>query len=109
MAVSEEKMRIVINNYFKSECNVDTSIREAFEKGFRIGVQKGQSTSFGKEAERKTGKWILSEIQRQEDVENDNYQYHCSNCGKGDVHAKGMTVPYCWYCGAQMIGGDEDV
>ncbi len=59
--------------------------------------------------ERKVGKWILSEIQRQEDVENDNYQYHCSNCGKGDVHAKGMTVPYCWHCGAQMIGGEDDV
>ena len=58
--------------------------------------------------ERKTWKWILSEIQRQEDVENGNYQYHCSNCGKGDVHAKGMTVPYCWHCGAQMIGGDDN-
>ena len=40
-AISEEKMQIVINNYFKSECNVDTSIRQAFEKGFRIGVKKG--------------------------------------------------------------------
>lgn len=43
MAISEEKMRIVINNYFKKECNVDTSIRQAFEKGFRIGVNKGLS------------------------------------------------------------------
>jgi hypothetical protein len=59
--------------------------------------------------ERKTGKWILSEIQRQEDIENDNYQYYCSNCGNGDLHAKGMTVPYCWYCGAKMIGCDEYV
>lgn len=40
-AISEEKMQIVINNYFKSECSVDTSIRQAFEKGFRIGVKKG--------------------------------------------------------------------
>ena len=37
----EEKMKIVINNYFKKECSVNTSIREAFEKGFRVGVQKG--------------------------------------------------------------------
>ena len=36
-------MQIVINNYFKQECDVNTSIREAFEKGFRIGVKKGQS------------------------------------------------------------------
>lgn len=39
--ISEKKIQIVINNYFKSECNVDTSIRQAFEKGFRIGVKKG--------------------------------------------------------------------
>lgn len=41
MAISKEKMKIVINNYFKAECDVNTSIREAFEKGFRIGVEKG--------------------------------------------------------------------
>ena len=41
--ISEEKMKIVINNYFKDECNVNMSIREAFEKGFRIGVKKGES------------------------------------------------------------------
>ena len=34
-------MRIVIDNYFKAECDVNTSIRQAFEKGFRIGVIKG--------------------------------------------------------------------
>lgn len=43
MAISEQKMKIVIENYFKAECNVDTSIREAFEKGFRIGVKKALS------------------------------------------------------------------
>ncbi len=43
MAISEEKMRIVIDNYFKAECDVNTSIRQAFEKGFRIGVKKGLS------------------------------------------------------------------
>ena len=37
----EAKMQIVIDNYFKSECDVNTSIRKAFEKGFRICVQKG--------------------------------------------------------------------
>ena len=43
MAINEAKMKIVINNYFKDECNVNTSIREAFEKGFRIGVKKGEA------------------------------------------------------------------
>lgn len=45
MAISEKKMQIVMNNYFKAECTVNTSIREAFEKGFRIGVQKGYETA----------------------------------------------------------------
>lgn len=47
----EEKMKIVINNYFKKECSVNTSIREAFEKGFCIGVNKMQT-------KRKERKWI---------------------------------------------------
>lgn len=41
--ISETKMKIVIDNYFKTECDVNTSIRNAFEKGFRIGVIKGQT------------------------------------------------------------------
>jgi hypothetical protein len=41
MAISEKKMQIVIDNYFKLECDVNTSIRKAYEKGFRTGVQKG--------------------------------------------------------------------
>lgn len=43
MAISEAKIKIVIDNYFRTICNVDTSIREAFEKGFRIGVMKGDA------------------------------------------------------------------
>ena len=45
MAISETKMQMVIANYFKDECDVNTSIRQAFEKGFRIGVKKGASTN----------------------------------------------------------------
>lgn len=67
MGISEEKMKIVINNYFKSECNVNTSIREAFEKGFRIGVKKGltQSKADTPQTEvydyKGNGKWERSE------------------------------------------------
>ena len=45
MAISETKMQIVIANYFKDECDVNTSIKQAFEKGFRIGVKKGANTN----------------------------------------------------------------
>ena len=41
MPISESKTKLVIDNYFKKECSVNTSIYEAFEKGFRIGIKKG--------------------------------------------------------------------
>lgn len=54
--------------------------------------------------ERKKGKWILSDEQRREDTDNDNYRYVCSNCLHSDIHAKTQEVPYCWWCGADMRG-----
>lgn len=59
------------------------------------------------QSERKTGRWILYENQRQEDVDNDNYLYICSECGKSDLHAKTQKVPFCWNCGSRM-DGEED-
>ena len=56
MAISETKRQRVIANYFKDECDVNTSIRQAFEKGFRIGVKKGASTN------RPQGEWLDYEI-----------------------------------------------
>ncbi len=89
MATSEKKMQIVIDNYFKSECNVDTSIREAFEKGFRIGVQKT--------AYRPIGKWI------------DKGTYaKCSICGADSwvqfdgVEPIPLKTTFCSNCGADM-------
>lgn len=40
--------------------------------------------------------------------EDNNIQFMCDNCGAGDVHAVGVTVPYCWRCGARMDGGESD-
>lgn len=39
--ISEGKKKIVINNYFQKLCGVDTSIRDAFTKGFDLGLEKG--------------------------------------------------------------------
>ena len=50
----------------------------------------------------KTGKWMLCDNQRQEDINNGNYMYTCTNCLRSDVHAKTQKVPYCWWCGAKM-------
>ena len=39
MGISESKKKIVIDNYFKRECDVNTSIKEAFTKGFELGLK----------------------------------------------------------------------
>ena len=54
------------------------------------------------------GKWILSDLQSIEEMENGNYYYFCSNCLRSDLHAKTQEVPYCWYCGARMLNGGEE-
>ena len=96
MAISETKMQIVIANYFKDECDVNTSIRQAFEKGFRIGVKKGAST------DRPQGEWI--------EVDDYFIRCKCSICGweshkyEDDVYG----MPYCPNCGAKMKGADNE-
>ena len=97
MAISETKMQIVIANYFKDECDVNTSIRQAFEKGFRIGVKKGAST------DRPQGEWI--------EVDDYFIRCKCSICGweshkyEDDVYG----MPYCPNCGAIMKGADNEM
>ena len=89
-------MQIVIANYFKDECDVNTSIRQAFEKGFRIGVKKGAST------DRPQGEWI--------EVDDYFIRCKCSICGweshkyEDDVYG----MPYCPNCGAKMKGADDE-
>lgn len=56
----------------------------------------------------KQGKWIMSDIQCKEDTDNGNYQYICSVCGHGDIHARTQEVSYCWWCGARMKGADDE-
>ena len=96
MAISETKMQIVIANYFKDECDVNTSIRQAFEKGFRIGVKKGAST------DRPQGEWI--------EVDDYFIRCKCSICGweshkyEDDVYG----MPYCPNCGACMKGVNDE-
>ena len=57
--------------------------------------------------EPKTGHWILSDVQSEEELRNNNYLYYCSECGKGDVHSKSVEVPFCWHCGAKMLKDGE--
>ena len=50
----------------------------------------------------KHGRWIYIR-----DEEN-NGLYECSECHKGDIHAKECEVSYCWNCGAKMDGGENE-
>ena len=105
MAISEEKMRIVIDNYFKSECDVNTSIRQAFEKGFRIGVKKGQS------ADRPIGTW--EELNEFEDLNGVTLHIlRCSKCGtfhrvRKLLLGSYINAEYCPHCGAYMREKEE--
>ena len=88
MVISEKKMKAVIDNYFKKECDVNTSIRQAFEKGFCVGVEK---------ATPKRGEWIDYEC---------GSGCYCSNCGwDGDDIIDECIIQdfdFCPNCGADM-------
>ena len=100
MAISETKMQMVIANYFKDECDVNTSIRQAFEKGFRIGVKKGASTN------RPQGEWLDYEIPS-EDGGAMPIQV-CSLCKTFYPLAyTGGGHRFCPNCGARMDGERE--
>ena len=104
MAISETKMQMVIANYFKDECDVNTSIRQAFEKGFRIGVKKGASTN------RPQGEWIDKGWKGDWQFETDGrgncwHEYECSECG---FRNKGSKSKFCPDCGRRMKGADDE-
>ena len=40
LRINLKKKQIVIDNYFTKDCNIDTTIRQAYEKGFDRGLQK---------------------------------------------------------------------
>lgn len=83
----EAKTQIVIDNYFKSECDVNTSIRKAFEKGFRIGVQKGSVVA----EPVKHGHWVQGK--------------ESSRCSECNCTLAGQALwMYCPNCGAMMDG-----
>lgn len=106
MAISETKMQMVIANYFKDECDVNTSIRQAFEKGFRIGVKKGVIST-----NRPQGEWI--ELGQNKD---ETHNICCGVCGVGKFKSKGharsyytrQKFKYCPNCGAKMKGADDE-
>lgn len=91
----EEKKKIVIDNYFKSECNINMTIKEAYTKGFERGLSKAPKE------ERKTGKWIQISPAG---------IYECSLCHQNVMTDDIGCYKFCHNCGEKMEGaGSEDI
>ena len=56
------KKDIVIRNYFERECTVDTSIREAYTKGFERGLSKQPHWTSCKECLPDEGEYLITTI-----------------------------------------------
>lgn len=102
--ISEEKKKIVIENYFKSECNINTTIHDAYVKGFERGLSKALQPE-------RTGRWAnLDEyVKHVEEItgHEQHITYHddsvyCSQCWS---RRNGNWV-YCPYCGSYNGGGE---
>ncbi len=80
------------NDFDKAFDEAVDEVQKGYDRGFAEGYAKGKA-----EAEPiKHGHWIYL---RDED---NNGLYECSECHKGDIHAKECNVSYCWNCGARM-------
>ena len=89
MGISEAKKKIVIDNYFKSECNINTTIKDAFTRGFELGLKKAPAP------EPKTGHWISHY-----DEDAKEGWYECDRCHT----ERAFNTDYCPDCGARMVG-----
>ncbi len=99
MGISEVKKKIVIENYFKQECDVNTTIREAYERGFNRGLSKAPKS------DKPSGKWIEC------DDGWGGVYYDCSECGDSWTTIDGTPfengMKYCPRCGARLENEDK--
>ena len=89
MRISEVKKKIVIDNYFKTECDINTPIKKAFTKGFELGLKKAPTP------QPKVGKW--------ENI-SDGIEYNWGTCNKCKTRIP-MAYKYyefCPNCGIKM-------
>lgn len=96
----EQKKQIVIDNSFKVDCNINMTLKEAYEKGFNRGLSKAPKTK----VEQPQGDWKLVA----DDKANLEYIFKCSECGREvrvyDASTVTKIYPFC-HCGAEMSGG----
>ena len=85
ITISETKKKIVIDNYFKKECDVNTSIREAFTKGFELGLKKAPQPKIGYCKDCKYFKYDIMEE-----------AYSCKRWGSGILRCRTKKDGYCF-------------
>ena len=94
MEISEAKVKIVINNYFPKECNINTTIREAFEKGFRLGLQKAIPAADVRPVVRAQWEQVMGKY---------DFLVRCNKCHYIPIDDL-RNVNFCPGCGADMRG-----
>ena len=92
--INEHKIQIVIDNYFKKECDVNTSIKSAFEKGFRLGLKKCKILQ-NPIAEVIAHNVIITDTDWNE---YSRFEYLCGKCKKKVLSGE----DYCSHCGSKL-------
>lgn len=100
MEISEKKMQIVIDNYFKLECDVNTSIRNAYEKGFRTGVKKGLAVR----PKLEQSMWIPCSERLPEVGRSVLFSRRSMCTREGCLQADGKWWQYWWY---ELLNADQ--
>lgn len=56
----------------------------------------------------KHGYWIRENKVYPELPNDGDYYWYCSECRSQDQHNINVEVPFCWHCGANMRGGEDE-
>ena len=92
----EQKKQLVIDNCFKVDCNINMTLKEAYEKGFNRGLSKAPKSK----VEQPQGEWIIID-------DTEQFIVKCSVCGRIEDSRMVKDYPFC-HCGAKMRKGDTN-
>lgn len=96
----EQKKQLVIDNCFKVDCNINMTLKEAYEKGFNRGLSKAPKPK----VEKTQGEWIEKSLTIEKTL-------NCSICGakpRQSVYGYYLPDNFCPNCGAEMRKGDTN-
>ena len=98
VGISETKKKIVIENYYKSDITKETNLKEAFIKGFELGLEKAPQKVIEREAKVIIEKYKNKSLTNLGVVFSDE-KFFCDNC-KNEVD---INYEYCPKCGSKLI------